>query len=172
MKKALLLVSVVAVISAVCRPADVLATELSAESIPADPVTPGGSEGDDSEVLIVTIPSDEAGDSTEYTESFTSGNSCASEIIRFANISIDATFIGALDGSHPIRLVDVCSTSSLSEDVSTQSLVQYGNVIGLQSAIAGNQLLTSILAVRRYRPSDVVAIVPGKGATYLIVHSN
>ena len=97
---------------------------------------------------------------------------CGAEVARYAHIRVDAEYLNSIDGSEPIRLVDICTPTSLTEDLYSSDLAQYGNVTGLHNVIAQNPVLASELSANRYDASHVVAVVPGKGATYLMVHSH
>lgn len=97
---------------------------------------------------------------------------CGADIARYAYIRVNAEYLSSIDGSEPIRLVDVCSATSLIDDAYSYNLAQKGNVVGLHNVIAQNPALTAELAAHRYDAADVIAVVPGNGATYLMVHSN
>ena len=93
---------------------------------------------------------------------------CGDKLAQLRKVTVGE--VKSITDSAAVKIVPVCENRAKSLSEAETKFVERGNVAGLTTAIAGNQILVSELADSRYQANDVIGIVVNGPAAVLYVH--
>ena len=93
---------------------------------------------------------------------------CGDKLAQLRKVTVGE--VKSVTDSAAVKIVPVCENRAKSLSDAEIKFVERGNVAGLTTAIAGNQILVGELADSRYQANDVIGIVVNGPAAVLYVH--